>query len=188
MEKWPLQQYYKEVKEEEKKVADFPDFKKSIEDYLYEEEGNITRNKLLMVGSLALIMSCLFALDVSAGHSSHRSHSSHSSHRSGSSGHYSHSSHESHQSGTSHSSHSSAAHSNYSEHSNAAPVVTPAPTPIPTPTPEPMPYVQTPKQMVSAGEVPAVSLPIIPPVPETIVPAVEHVALVDAAVTTEANK
>ena len=45
-------------------MADFPDFKKSIEDYLYEEEGNITRNKLLMVGSLALIMSCLFALDV----------------------------------------------------------------------------------------------------------------------------
>ena len=180
MEKWPLQQYYKEVKEEEKKVADFPDFKKSIEDYLYEEEGNITRNKLLMVGSLALIMSCLFALDVSAGHSSHRSHSSHSSHRSGSSGHYSHSSHESHQSGTS--------HSNYSENSNVAPAVTPAPTPVPTPTPEPMPYVQTPKQMVSASEVPPVSLPIIPTVPETIVPAVEHVALVDAAVTTEANK
>ena len=176
MEKWPLQQYYKEVKEEEKKVADFPDFKKSIEDYLYEEEGNITRNKLLMVGSLALIMSCLFALDVSAGHSSHRSHSSHSSHRSGSSGHYS------------HSSHSSAAHSNYSENSNVAPAVTPAPTPVPTPTPEPMPYVQTPKQMVSASEVPPVSLPIIPTVPETIVPAVEHVALVDAAVTTEANK
>ena len=44
-------------------MADFPEIKKSIEDYLYEEEGNITRNKLLMVGSLALIMSCLFAFD-----------------------------------------------------------------------------------------------------------------------------
>lgn len=172
-------------------MADFPDFKKSIEDYLYEEEGNITRNKLLMVGSLALIMSCLFALDVSAGHSSHRSHSSHSSHRSGSGGHYSHSSHESHQShqsGSGHSSHSSGSHSNYSAHSNAAPVVTPVPTPVPTPTPEPMPYVQTPQQVVVAGEVPSVSLPTVPSVPDTIVPAVEHVALVDAAATTETNE
>ena len=174
-------------------MADFPDFKKSIEDYLYEEEGNITRNKLLMVGSLALIMSCLFALDVSAGHRSHSSHRSHYSHSSGGGGggHYSHSSHESHvshQSGSGHSSHSSGSHSNYSAHSNAAHVVTPAPTPIPTPTPEPMPYVQTPQQVVAAGEVPAVSLPTVPIIPDTIVPAVEHVALVDAAAATETNE
>ena len=64
-------------------MAQFPEIKKSIQNYLYEEEGNITRNKLLMVGSLAVIMSVLFALDAEAGH---RSHSSHSSHRSSSHG------------------------------------------------------------------------------------------------------
>ena len=34
-------------------------------------------NKLLMVGSLAVVMSVLFALDAKAGHRSHGSHSSH---------------------------------------------------------------------------------------------------------------
>lgn len=37
-------------------MAQFPEIKKSIQNYLYEEEGNITRNKLLMVGSLAVII------------------------------------------------------------------------------------------------------------------------------------
>ena len=56
-------------------MAQFPEIKKSIQNYLYEEEGNITRNKLLMVGSLAVVMSVLFALDAEAGHRSHSSHS-----------------------------------------------------------------------------------------------------------------
>ncbi len=59
-------------------MGSFPDIPKSISDYLYEEEGNITRNKLLMVGSMAVIMSVLFALEADAGHGSHVSHGSHS--------------------------------------------------------------------------------------------------------------
>ena len=84
-------------------MAQFPEIQKSIQksiqNYLYEEEGNITRNKLLMVGSLAVVMSVLFAMDASAAHGSHSSHSSHSS-----SSHASHTSHQSHTSSTTHSS------------------------------------------------------------------------------------
>ena len=36
-------------------MAQFPEIKKSIQNYLYEEEGNITRNKLLMVGYWQLL-------------------------------------------------------------------------------------------------------------------------------------
>lgn len=35
-----------------------PKIKKSIEDFLFEEEGNITRNKVLTVGSMMLIRLC----------------------------------------------------------------------------------------------------------------------------------
>ena len=86
-------------------MAQFPEIQKSIQNYLYEEEGNITRNKLLMVGSLAVVMSVLFAMDASAAHASHSSHGSHGSHSShSSSSHASHASHESHVSSTTHSS------------------------------------------------------------------------------------
>ena len=86
-------------------MAQFPEIQKSIQNYLYEEEGNITRNKLLMVGSLAVVMSVLFAMDASAAHGSHSSHSSHSFHSShSSSSHASHTSHQSHTSSTTHSS------------------------------------------------------------------------------------
>ncbi len=78
----------------------FPKIKKSIETFLYEEEGNITRNKVIAVGSMLIIMGLLFGTEVYAGHSSHSSHRSHSSSRSGGS-------HESHVSHTSHTSHSS---------------------------------------------------------------------------------
>ena len=81
-------------------MAQFPEIQKSIQNYLYEEEGNITRNKLLMVGSLAVVMSVLFANGTPAQHmvptvliaptaptashssSSHASHTSHQSHTS----------------------------------------------------------------------------------------------------------
>ena len=33
----------------------FPKLERSLEDFLYEEEGNITRNKMVMVGSLVLV-------------------------------------------------------------------------------------------------------------------------------------
>jgi len=97
----------------------FPHIKKSIEDFVSDQEGNIPRNKVLTIGSMMLILSVLLADQAFAGHSSHRSHSSHSSHRSHSnSGHYSHSSHSSHSSHTSSSTHSN--HSNsHSSHSSS---------------------------------------------------------------------
>lgn len=110
----------------------FPHIRKAVEDFMYDQEGNIPRNKILTVGSMLLILGILLTDDAFADHRSHSSHSSHSSHRShssGSGGHSSHSSHISHSSHvsssySSHSSHSNAAHSNapaHASHSNAAP-------------------------------------------------------------------
>lgn len=93
-------------------MGNFPDIPKSISDYLYEEEGNITRNKLLMVGSLSVVLSVLFALEAEAGHGSHKSHKSHTSHSSGVHT----------QTDNSHNSHSSSSHTNsikQTSHSNA---------------------------------------------------------------------
>lgn len=64
----------------------FPKVKKSITDFLYEEEGNIPRNKLLTLGSMILLLSILYADEAFAGHRSHSSHSSHGSHGSSSHG------------------------------------------------------------------------------------------------------
>lgn len=96
----------------------FPQIKKGLEDFMNEEEGNISRSKVAMIGSMMVILSVMLA-DSSvyaahrshSSHSSHRSHSSHTSHSSGS-----HSSHGSHSSG--HSSHSS--HSNHNSHSSGS--------------------------------------------------------------------
>jgi hypothetical protein len=81
------------MRNEDKKIS-FPVLKRSIEDFMYEEEGNITRNKMLTIGSMVLIMGIVLSQDVFAAHSSHSSHKSHSSSRTASS----HSSHESHSS------------------------------------------------------------------------------------------
>lgn len=102
----------------------FPDLRKSLNDLIEDEEGNIPGNKLLMIGTLVLVMSQLLSIDALARHSSHVSHSSHSSHVSGSGGyHGSHSSHASHTSHTSASYHESGseapAHSSAPVHSSA---------------------------------------------------------------------
>lgn len=103
----------------------FPHIKKAVEDFMYDQEGNIPRNKVLTIGSMVLILGILLADEAFAAHRSHSSHSSHSSHRShssGSGGHSSHSSHVSHTSHTSHTSgdtHSNASHSSAPAHSNA---------------------------------------------------------------------
>ena len=78
----------------------FPTIKKGLEDFIQEEEGNISRSKVAMIGSMMVILGVMLA-DGSV----YAAHRSHSSHRSGS-----HSSHSSHSSG-SHSSHSSGSHS-----------------------------------------------------------------------------
>lgn len=81
------------------KMVSFPHVEKKIEDFLYDEEGNIPVGKVLTIGSMILILGLLMADDAFAAHRSHSSHSSHSSHQSGySGGHSSHVSHASHQS------------------------------------------------------------------------------------------
>ena len=80
----------------------FPEIKKEVKDFLSEEEGNISRSKILTIGSLIVMMSVLLMDEVFAAHSSHSSHSSHYS-----SGHGSHVSHASHESHASHASSSS---------------------------------------------------------------------------------
>lgn len=102
----------------------FPTIKRSIENYIDDQEGNISRKKMLSIGAMMILMTTFFTIDAFA---AHRSHSSHSSHRS----HSSHSSHTSAANHYSHASHSNAAHANY----QPAPVQTPTPTPEPTPIP-----------------------------------------------------
>lgn len=97
----------------------FPTIKKNIENLIEDEEGNIPGKKLLMLGTMMVILGSLMSVDVFAKHGSHGSHKSHSSHSSGSHGnshsnHGSHSSHESHQSHTSHSNTASHSNSKYS--------------------------------------------------------------------------
>lgn len=100
----------------------FPGIKKSIQDFIDDEDGSITRSKLVTVGSMVLLMTIFAGIEARAAHGSHKSHSSHSS-TSYVRNHGSHESHESHSSHTSsadHSSHSSTTHSNHSSstHSN----------------------------------------------------------------------
>ena len=105
----------------------FPKFQKNIENLIEDEEGNIPGKKLLVLGTMMVVLGSLMSIDVFAGHrshSSHKSHSSHSSHTSGS-GHYDHLSHQSHASHVSanHLSHVSHAsnpdHGSHGSHSNA---------------------------------------------------------------------
>ncbi len=98
----------------------FPEIKKEVKDFLSEEEGNISRSKILTIGSLIVMMSVLLMDEVFAAHSSHSSHSSHGSHSSHSShsshyssGHGSHVSHVSHASHESHVSHASSSSNSY---------------------------------------------------------------------------
>ena len=116
----------------------FPHVKRSVEDFLFDEEGNIARSRVLVIGSMMVVLSMMLAEPVFAAHrthSSHRTHSTHrthSSHRSGGhmthfthSTHSTHSTHGTHNTHSNHSTHSThsnhATHSNHSTHSNAAP-------------------------------------------------------------------
>ena len=109
----------------------FPHIHKAVSDFMYDQEGNIPRNKILTVGAMMLLLSIMFSDEAFADHRSHSSHSSHSSNSSGSGGghssHVSHQSHQSHTSGSTHTSHGSSTHSNShsshssSTHSNADP-------------------------------------------------------------------
>jgi hypothetical protein len=84
----------------------FPQIEKSISDLIGDEEGNVPRNKLVVIGSAIMLMGLVMGIDVFGAHSSHRSHSSHSSHSS-TSYHRSHVSHTSHTSSSWHNSHAS---------------------------------------------------------------------------------
>ena len=89
----------------------FPKVKKSINDLIDDEEGNIPRSKLVVIGSTIMLMGMIMGIDVYATHRSHSSHTSHSS----TSYHRSHVSHTSARGG--HGSHGNT-HSNHSSHAN----------------------------------------------------------------------
>ena len=97
----------------------FPHINESIENFLFDEEGNIPRSKILVIGSMLIIMGLLLSEDVYAAHRTHRTHSTHRTHYTHRSGghmtHNTHSTHSTHVSST-HSTHSN--HSTHSTHSN----------------------------------------------------------------------
>ena len=95
----------------------FPKFQKSIENLIEDEEGNIPGKKLLMLGTMIIVLGSMLQIKVFAGH---RSHSSHSSGSGGHGNHGSHESHTSHISSSDHSSHSNthSSHASHTSHSN----------------------------------------------------------------------
>ena len=98
----------------------FPQFQRSIENLIEDEEGNIPGKKLLMLGTMVVILGSIMSMDVFAGHRSHRSHSSHRSSR-GHSSHGSHSNHGSSTHGSSHESHQShQSHQSRTNHSSGS--------------------------------------------------------------------
>ncbi len=103
-----------------------PRIKKSISDFMYEEEGNIPRSKMLTIGSMLVLLSMIFLSDEAfAKHGSHSSHGSHGSHGShSSSSHVSHGSHSSHVSGD-HSSHGSGVHFSHDNSISSIPTINP---------------------------------------------------------------
>lgn len=112
-----------------KKDFGFPKFQKSITDFMNDEDGNISRRKLLSIGTMIVLLGTIFSMNVSAKHGSHGSHGSHSStsyRRNHSNSHNSHSNfHSSHASHTSHS--NTAAHSNSNYSAGGDYYTTPAP-------------------------------------------------------------
>ena len=88
--------------------SSFPHIQKAVTDFMYDQEGNIPRNKIMSIGSMLLIMAFLLGEEAFAAHGSHSSHSSHESHASHSSG----STHSSHASSTTTHSNATPAHSN----------------------------------------------------------------------------
>jgi hypothetical protein len=100
----------------DEKEFKFPTIKKSIEDFIEDEDGNITRSKLVVIGTMIMVMSIMLSIDGYTKHGSHGSHSSHSS-TSYVRSHTSHESHSNHGSHASHASHTS--HSNTASHSNS---------------------------------------------------------------------
>ena len=43
----------------------FPKIKKSVTDLIHDEEGNIPRSKLVMIGSTIMLMGMIMGIDVS---------------------------------------------------------------------------------------------------------------------------
>ena len=101
----------------------FPKIKKSICDFFEDDDGSITRNKVLMIGGMVLVLGVLLGEEIYAAHRTHYTHRTHSSHRTSNSKHGSHSthytSHSTHSNHYTHGSHSShASHVSYTESSN----------------------------------------------------------------------
>ena len=49
----------------------FPRIKKEIMNFIDDEEGNITRSKMLTVGSMIILLGIIAGIDANAAHSSH---------------------------------------------------------------------------------------------------------------------
>jgi ABC-type Zn2+ transport system substrate-binding protein/surface adhesin len=101
----------------------FPHVKHAVEDFLFDEEGNIPRNRMLTIGSMMLILSMLLAEPVFAKHRTHYTHRTHSTHSTHSSStHGSHSTHSTHSTHVTHADHAThVTHGTHSTHANYAP-------------------------------------------------------------------
>ena len=92
----------------------FPHIQHAIKDFMFEEEANIPRNKVLTIGAMMLVLNFLLIEHGFAKHKSHTSHTVHGSHTT----HGSHTDHSSHGSHTTHSTHTT--HVTHSDHATHA--------------------------------------------------------------------
>ena len=105
---------------------DYPHIERSLSNFLFDEEGNIPRNKILLIGPLVIVLSMLLSESIFAKHRTHSTHRTHNSHRSnGHTTHYTHTTHSTHVThSTSHGTHTThsthGTHSTHSNHSNHA--------------------------------------------------------------------
>ena len=112
----------------------FPSIKRSLENLIEDEEGNIPAGKLLTIGTMVVLLANILSIEGFAAHGSHSSHSSHESHSSTSyiRHHTNHGSHSDHGSHTSHSNTASHSNSNYSAAGDYTTPTAPAASSIPT--------------------------------------------------------
>ena len=64
----------------------FPHVKHSLEDFMFDEEGNIPRSKILAIGSMMIVLSLMLTEKAFAAHRTHSSHRTHSTHRTAAAG------------------------------------------------------------------------------------------------------
>ena len=164
----------------------FPHVHQSIKDFMFEEEANIPRSKVLTIGAMMLVLSFYMIDNAFASHRTHSTHSTHrthSSHRNnGHTTHYTHNSHSVHNNHSTHTTH--ATHSTQTTHTTHNTHTTHATHSSVSIDSQSGPGVQTDltrtfateqPYSTSAPDIPQIDLPGAPTSPQSDLPAIQDI-------------